>query len=273
MTRIGLHLEKSLEENASDYYDKAKKLKKKITGAEEALKKSRKKLRQLEDKKEKIDQEENKKIISRERKKEWYEKFRWFISSDGFLIIGGRDSTSNEIVIKKHTDNNDLVLHTDMAGSPFFVIKSNALTESGTSSDNKEISKKAIKEAADATCTFSRAWKLGLQQSDVFYVTPEQVSKKAKSGEYLTKGAFMIYGKTNYIENKINLAIGITKDHALMAGPEEAIKKHCKDYLALKQGDEKVSSIAKKINNKFNNEFDLDDIIRVLPAGSFKLQV
>ena len=260
MARIVLDLNKSIEENASNYYEKAKKLKKKILGAEEALKKSQKKLRQLEQKKEKLDVEEEKKTKAKQRKKEWYEKFRWFKTSDNFLVIGGRDATSNEIVIKKHTDKDDLVFHTDMAGSPFFVIKS----------DKKKISKSAIKEVADATCTFSRAWKLGLQTSDVFYVTPEQVSRKAKSGEYLTKGAFMIYGKTNYIENQVNLAIGITKENAIMTGPLEAIKKHCEKHLTLTQGDEKVSSIAKKISHKLEIH-DLDGIIRALPAGEFKI--
>jgi predicted ribosome quality control (RQC) complex YloA/Tae2 family protein len=261
MATLVLNMKKSIEENASDYYDKAKKLKKKITGAEEALKKSRKKLKQLEAKKEKYDAEEQIKTIAKQRKKEWYEKFRWFKSSDNFLIIGGRDATSNEIVIKKHTEKDDLVLHTDMAGSPFFVIKA----------QNKKIPKTTIKEAADATCTFSRAWKLGLQTSDVFYVSPDQVSKEAQSGEYLTKGAFMIRGKTNYIDNKMNLAIGIAKGKEVMAGPLEAVKKHCKKYITLQQGDEKVSSIAKKINHKFNNTLDLDEIIRVLPAGNFKI--
>src|SRR3989338_1115524 len=147
MARLVLDLGKSLEENASDYYEKAKKIKRKIAGAEEALQKNVEKLKKLEKEKERHDKEEIKKVEHKQRKKEWYEKFRWFFSSDGFLIIGGRDATSNEIVIKKHTDKNDLVLHTDMAGSPFFVIKSN----------NKEIPESTIKEAADATCTFSRA--------------------------------------------------------------------------------------------------------------------
>ena len=166
-------------------------------------------------------------------------------------------------MIKKHTEKNDLVLHTDMAGSPFFVIKS----------DNKEIPMSTIKEAADATCTFSKAWKLGLQNQDVFYVSPEQVSRKAKSGEYLTKGAFMIYGKTNYGENKVNLAIGNTNENAVMSGPVEAINKHCKKYITWQQGDEKVSSVAKKINFKLGKGLDLDDIIRALPAGGFKIVV
>ncbi len=262
MPILVLDLKKSVEENASDYYEKAKKIKKKIKGAEEALQQNIKKLEELEKKKEKFESEEEIKKEAVTRKKEWYEKFRWFFSSDCFLVIGGRDATSNEVVIKKHTDANDLVLHTDMAGSPFFVIKS----------EGKKIPETTIKEAADATCTFSKVWKLGLQSSDVFYVSPEQVSKKTKAGEYMGKGAFMVYGKKNYVENKINLAVGITKDKAIMSGPAEAIKKNCEKFIVLRQGDEKVSSIAKKINYKLGSGLDLDEIIRALPAGSFKIE-
>ncbi len=262
MPRLILDLTKTVEENAAQYFEEAKKLKKKLKGAEEALQHNLLKLKELESKKEKFDAEEQKKAVSTQRKKEWYEKFRWFISSDGFLVFGGRDATSNEIVIKKHTDNNDLVFHTDMAGSPFFVIKS----------ENKKIPENTIKEVADATCTFSRAWKLGLQTSDVFYVSPEQVSKKTKAGEYMGKGAFMVYGKSNYVENKINLAVGVTKDKAVMAGPAEAIKKNCEKYVVLIPGEEKASSVAKKINHKLGGNLDLDEIIRALPAGNFKLE-
>jgi predicted ribosome quality control (RQC) complex YloA/Tae2 family protein len=262
MPNLSLDIKKSVEQNASDYFEKAKKIKKKIKGAEEALKINLKKLKDLEKKREKFESKEESKQTAKERKKEWYEKFRWFTSSDGFLVIGGRDATSNEIVIKKHTDADDMVLHTDMAGSPFFVIKSSG----------KNIPESTIKEAADATCTFSKAWKLGLQTSDVFYVKPEQVTKKSKSGEYMSKGAFMIYGKTNYMENKVNLAVGITKDGAVTAGPLEAIKKNCEKFIVLKQGDEKVSSIAKKINHKLGGGLDLDEIIRALPAGEFGFQ-
>jgi len=260
MTHLVLDLKKSIERNASDYFEKAKKMKKKIQGAEKALQQSIKKLKDLEVKKEKLDAEEKENIIP-EREKEWYEKFRWFKSSDGFLIIGGRDATSNEIVIKKHTDKGDLVLHTDMAGSPFFVIKA----------ENKKIPESTIKEAADATITFSRAFKLGMTTTPTFAAKPEQLTKEAKPGEYVPRGGFVTKGKLDYIDNKINLAIGLTKDRAIMSGPIEAIKKHCEKHLTLKQGDEKVSSIAKKINYKLGKGLNLDDIIRALPAGNFNI--
>ena len=263
MARIGLDLTKSLHENASLYFEKAKKIKKKIEGAEHALRENLKKLKELEAKRQKILEEESKLSGLKDKKREWYEKFRWFVSSEGSLVIGGRDATSNEIVIKKHTEQNDLVFHTDMAGSPFFVVKSN----------NKAVGDKTKEETADATCTFSKAWKLGLQTSDVFYVSPSQVSKKTKSGEYMGKGAFMIYGKTEYVSNKVNLAVGRTKDDKIMAGPLDAIKPNCEKYVILVQGDEKSSSVAKKIKFKLGGILDIDEIVRSLPAGGFKIVV
>ena len=255
--RLVIDLKKSVEENASDYYESAKKIKRKIEGAEIALKENLKKLDEIAQKKEK---EQKKNSVKKDAKKEWYEKFRWFRSSENFLVVGGRDATSNEIVVKKHTDANDLVFHTDMAGSPFFVVKS----------ENKEIGMATKREVADATCTFSRAWKLGLQTSPVFFVAPDQVSKKTKSGEFMGKGAFMIYGKTNYMDNILNLAVGLTEDDKIMAGPLEAVKAHCKKFVEIIQGSEKTSSIAKYLKHILNH--DVDEIIRVLPSGTFKIK-
>ena len=260
MAKITLDLTKSIEENAASYFEKAKKAKKKIEGAQIALNENLKKLRELELRKEKEEIKKSEQSKLKQRKQEWYEKFRWFVSSEGLLVIGGRDATSNEIVIKKHTEPNDLVFHTDMAGSPFFVVKT----------DGKTAGEKTKEEVADATCTFSRAWKLGLQTSSVFFVNPEQVSKKTKSGEFMGKGAFMIYGKTNYINNKINLAIGINQNQQIMAGPIDAIKKNCEKYIALVQGEEKSSSAAKYIQHKIGGS--LDEIIRALPSGGFKIK-
>jgi predicted ribosome quality control (RQC) complex YloA/Tae2 family protein len=256
--KIEIDLEKSVESNASDYYNKIKKLKKKLEGAKDALVDSRNKLKKLEKDKEKVlkelEEKEKNKI-----EKEWYEKFRWFISSEGFLVIGGRDATSNEIIIKKHAESNDVVFHTDMIGSPFFLIKT----------DNKKPSKITIQEAADATVTFSKAFKLNRTSTETFMAKPEQFTKEAKAGEFVPKGGFVTKGKLEYVDNKINLAVGNYNGH-IMAGPIEAIKKHCKDYLEITQGREKPGKIAKTIQHKIGG--DLDDIIRSLPGGTFRVK-
>ncbi len=258
---ITLFIGESLEENASRYFERAKKAAKKIVGAKDALSGNRVKLAGLGKKREKELDKKAEHHKAAVRKKEWYEKFRWFLSSDGILVIGGRDATSNEVVIKKHTESHDVVLHTDMAGSPFFVIKT----------EGKAPGESTIREAADATASFSRAWKLGLSNSPAFWVSPEQVSKKTQSGEYMGKGAFMIYGKANHIENQVNLAVGTLEDGRVMAGPISSVRKHCTTVIELIQGDEKSSDIAKLIQKKLKAG-TLDEIIRALPAGGFRVK-
>ncbi|MBD3310081.1 DUF814 domain-containing protein [Candidatus Woesearchaeota archaeon] len=262
MTRIVLDLTKTIDQNASEYFEKAKKARKKMKGAQEALEKSRQKLKKARKKSMKAEAAAEQ-ITFQKPKPEWYEKFRWFISSEGFLVIGGRDATTNEMIIKKHTKSKDLVFHTDMSGSPFFVIQSDSL-------EGKSIGKPTIQQTADATCTFSKAFKLGLARQDVFYVKPDQVTKEAKAGEYLQKGAFMIKGKTTYVDNRINCAVGITEEGRIMAGPVEAVSKNCTSYVQIGQGDQKTSRVAKLIQKKIGG--DLDDIIRAMPTGGCRIE-
>ncbi|MCB9362564.1 DUF814 domain-containing protein [Candidatus Woesearchaeota archaeon] len=252
--KIDLHLDKTLEENAGIYFDKAKKLRKKLEGAQLTIEETKKKMEKLE--KDLPTEEEIE--VQKHREKRWYEKFRWFYSSEGFLCIGGRDATTNEILIKKHTEPHDIIFHTDMAGSPFFLIKT----------EGKEVSDATLNEVADATMTFSKAWQLGLQSVSVFHVAPEQVTKQAQTGEFLGKGAFMIRGKLHYHESRLNLAVGMYDD-TIMAGPKEAIDLRCPESIVLTTGKSKASSIAKDIRRKI--KVPLDDIIRVLPSGSFAL--
>jgi predicted ribosome quality control (RQC) complex YloA/Tae2 family protein len=256
---IEIDLKKSVDENAGVYFNLAKKAKKKLEGAENALKDSQKKLDQLKKQEEKFWKEEEKKQEKIERKKEWYEKFHWFISSEDFLCIGGKDATTNEIIIKKHTDKDDLVFHTDMAGSPFFIIK-----------NGQEASEATIEETAQAVAVYSRAWKLGHTTADVFYVKPEQVSKEAQSGEYMSKGSFMVRGKSTYLHPKLQYAIGLLNEE-IIGGPVNAIKKRTKNFILVMSGKEKKSSLAKKIRSKLKGG-DLDDIIKFLPAGGAEIK-
>jgi predicted ribosome quality control (RQC) complex YloA/Tae2 family protein len=254
--KIKLDVTKSLEKNAEIFFEKSKKAKRKISGTEGAIEKLKKKLEDL--KKEEI--VEKKKTEKVERKKEWYEKFRWFFSSEGFLCIGGRDATSNEIVIKKHTDKDDLVLHADVTGSPFFVIKT----------EGKKVNESTMEEAAQATAVYSRAWRAGISTIEVFMINPEQVSKEAKAGEYMAKGAFMIYGKKlKHFSPDLKLAIGI-KDNVIIGGAVNAVKKNADKFVIIIQGKGKTAAIAKKIQKKLKGG-DLDEIIRMLPAGGCEI--
>ncbi|MBI4919395.1 DUF814 domain-containing protein [archaeon] len=250
--QLELDLTKNVTQNAEVYYGRSKKFKKKIEGVEIALAKFQKELTDEEKKLNKPIKAEKPKI---ELVKKWYHKFRWFISGEGFLCVGGRDATTNDIIIKKHTDPQDIVFHTESPGSPFFVIKT----------EGKKVSEETLNETAIATASFSNAWKRGITNTEVYYVNPEQVSKEAKAGEFISKGAFMIYGKKNHIIANLELAVGL-KENELMCGPLKSVKLQCKEYFIIRPGSQKISDIAKKIKHKINAE--LDDIIRVLPAGN-----
>ena len=260
--QVKLRINETVEQNAAHYFEESKKAKHKMEGAQKTVDRYRAELNRLEEKKEEeielLNKKEEEKAQRASRPQKWYHKFRWFVTSDGLLAVGGRDATSNEVLIKKHAEPGDLVFHTDMAGSPFFVVKTGG----------KKASPESIREAADATCTFSRAWKLGMGAQDVFWVTPEQVSKTAQSGEYLTRGAFVIRGKANYVDNKVNLALGVDADGFVMGGPYSAVKAHCKTVVRVEQGDKKPSDIAKQIAKKI--DADVDEIVRVLPSGEFR---
>jgi predicted ribosome quality control (RQC) complex YloA/Tae2 family protein len=260
---IILDSNKTLDQNAAEYFEKAKKAKRKIEGIKKALAMFEKEKEELLAKKEKavkeyeMREQEKKKP---KREKQWYEKFRWFFSSEGFLCIGGRDSTTNDILVKKHMAPEDIVFHTEMPGSPFFIVKS----------EGRKIGEETLNETAQATAVFSRAWKMGIGSARVYWILPEQVSKEANSGEYLGKGSFMINGKRNISEPKMEMAVGLNKEGMIMAGPVNAVVKNCSKYVLLIQGQEKKTDIAKQVKKLIGGE--LDDIVSVLPAGEFEIK-
>jgi predicted ribosome quality control (RQC) complex YloA/Tae2 family protein len=241
-----LDLKKSVTENANYYYQKSKKTRKKREGAQKALQETLRKIKALKEKKvlAEMKLEQKEKAPAKKEKEQWYGRFRHFFSSDNFLIIGGKDSTSNEVIIKKHLDREDLVFHAQIQGAPFFVIKN---------SPPQEIPPTTLEETAQAAASYSKAWKLGLGSCDVYYVKPEQVSKKAPSGEYLKKGTFMISGKKNWLrstELKIGVGVKFNKGTKVAAGPLSAIESQCSYWVVIKPGYKKSKELAQEIKEK-----------------------
>lgn len=276
--KVKLYVNKTLEENAALYFEKAKKARKKIEGVTTTLATFKKK--QTKELQEQTKQVSSIRNITRSHKK-WFEKFKWFVSSEGFLVVGGRDATTNEILIKKHTDIDDVVFHTDMVGSPFVVIKKSCVDEVkailGKQPPEQHIGKATLQEAATFTATHSRAWRLGHTGVDVFSVSPEQLSKEANAGEYIEKGSFMVRGKRTSYHVPVDFALGlIEKTDILLGGPREAVKAHTTQNILLEQGKEKASVVAKAVTQFFRKEKGVDvhtdDIIRLLPSGGCQVK-
>ena len=261
-TSINIDPKLSIPENAENYYEKSKKAKKKINGALIAIENTKKQLEEIKAKKELA--MENISIPKKREKKnlKWYEKLRWFITSDNTLVIAGRDAGSNEAIVKKYLDNNDIYLHADIHGAASVAVKL----------EGKSLNDTIIKESGEFAAVFSSAWTKGFTNQDVFWVHPDQVSKTPESGEFIPKGAFVIRGNRNFIRNaRIKIAIGIVdyEGRRIMAGPVEALEAHCDNFVVLKPGYTKKEAISKKIKNRIDEEdmLSIDDIMRVLPAG------
>lgn len=273
--RFTIDLKKSVFENAKFHYEESKKARQKAEGARKAIEDTLKKIRELEKNHDvsKSKAETKKKIV---REKKWYERFRWFYSSDRFLVVGGKDSTSNEILIKKHLEKNDLVFHADVHGAPFFIIKN---------PENVEIPERTKEETAQISGVYSSAWKSGIGSTDVCYVHPEQISKTPPSGEYIAKGAFMIYGKKEWFRGvKLEITIGlkINDDVTVIAGLESAIIPNSDYHVKIGIGDEKSGELSKKIkefmmkkSRKEDSEkikkLDIQEIQRFIPGGKGRI--
>jgi predicted ribosome quality control (RQC) complex YloA/Tae2 family protein len=253
MIRVTLDLRSSVEENAERYFEAAKRARRKAKGAEQAIAAWRLKL----DGKEAT--EPPRAAPTRPRRREWYEKFRWCRSSDGLLMVAGRDAATNELLIKRHTQTGDIVFHTDLAGSPFVVVKAGSDVPSPA----------AMEEAAQLCASYGRAWKNGLTSLEVFHVSPEQVTKEAQPGEFLSRGAFMVRGKMTYHKPLLKVAVGIDGEGRVMAGPPVAVMAHCPAAYELLQGNEKASSVAKQLQRFLGG--NLDELVAALPPGGCRL--
>ncbi len=269
---LELDIKKTIEENASYYFEKSKKLKKKLKGAKEALKIFEEEQKKIKEEKTKETKKETKEEKI-EKKYYWYMKYRWFFTSKNHLVIGGRDANTNEEIIKKRLEKKDLVFHADVNGSPFFILKLEKEEQKKYLEEKEnEKYKREIQEVIDATASYSRAWKYGLSIIECFFVLPEQVSKKAKAGEYLQKGSFMIYGKKNIFTGILKLYVriiylGEEKTPYIMISPV----KHEENFIELTPGKTKVSDAAKEIKKylekKGIKKITLDEIIKNLPGN------
>ena len=261
-TRINIDSHLSIPENTEVYYNKGKKAKRKIKGVYIAIEKTLKEINKAKNKRDVALEQ----IIVPERrvKKElkWFEKLRWFLSSDGFLVVGGRDASTNETIVKHYLENNDIYMHSDIHGAPSVVIKSNG----------KDIPESTINEAACVAASFSSAWLKGFGSQDVYWVHPGQVSKTPQSGEFVAKGAFIIRGSRNYVRGvPLLIAVGIVdyEGERIMAGPPQALEKYTNNYVIIKPGYTKKEEISREILKRINtdNFLTLDDVIGVLPSG------
>ena len=260
---LDISAELSVPQNAQRYYDKAKEMLRKREGAKAALETTLK----LKEGGATPARRRSDPQRRRKRKARWYERFRWFNSSDGFLVIGGRDSDGNEEIFAKYLEKMDLALHTDAPGAPLTVIKA----------EKQEVPESTILEAAQFAVSYSTLWKGGLAAGDCYLVGGDQVTKTPESGEFLRKGAFVIRGERRYLRDvPLGIDVGIA-DEMLIGGPTSAVRGRADPVIEVEPGEYNADDLAKRIYRAWGEKFKdrrelkalapVDGIVSFLPPG------
>ncbi|KAL2062466.1 hypothetical protein VTL71DRAFT_6732 [Oculimacula yallundae] len=189
---IDINLALSPWANAREYYDQkrsaAEKEQKTLQSSTKALKSQEAKINR--DLKTGLKQE--KAILRPVRRQMWFEKFTWFLSSDGYLVLAGKDAQQNEILYRKHLKKGDVYVHAEVQGAASVVIRNNPKTP------DAPIPPSTLSQAGTLSISCSTAWDAKAGMS-AWWVNADQVAKSAPSGEFLPTGSFMIRGKKNFL--------------------------------------------------------------------------
>ena len=246
-TKIVLNYRESAGNNINHVFNTAKEYKSKIEGAEKAIEETKK-----------LIVKEKQKAGKKKRVKHWFESYHWFTSSAGNMIMAGRDAKTNEKLVKKHMSENDIYVHADIYGAPSTVIKNEGI----------DITEDTIREACEFAVSLSRAWPAGIGSGTAYWVYPSQVSKTPESGEFVSKGSWIVRGKRNYVLNlalELKISLIDYKGNTIpMISPAETATDP-KKWVIIKPGNEKRSVAAEKVAKILGIE--KSEIESILPPG------
>ena len=251
---IVLDYEKDVTANAQALYERRRDAQLKAQRVEEAIEATRQEMEEARKKAVKV----AKRPKVKGTRAMWFDAYRWTLSSEGFLILGGRDARTNDQLVKKHLKEGDRYAHADLHGAPSTVVKEGSKAGEAT-----------LREACELALAYSKAWSAGIASGSAYWVLPEQVSKQTESGEFLPRGAFVIRGKRNYLHDlPVRLAVGeveVEGHRKIMGGPVSALAARSGKYVVLVPGKEDRERVAKRLAAAF--DVPIEEIVRALPPG------
>ncbi len=219
---VRIYVSESVNANLGRYYDEIKRFKRKREGAKRAMEQP-------------VARKKEPKSSIKPAKKRWFHKFRWFYTTDSVLVLGGRDATQNEELVKKYMEGKDRFVHADVHGASVVIVK-------GESS--------CMDEVARFAASYSGSWKSGHFSADVYSVASNQVTKTPESGEYISKGSFIVRGEREYqrdVPLGIMIGVQISPEAMVIGGPQSAICKSAIASVLLKPGTFEPNDVAKKV--------------------------
>ncbi|KAJ5289710.1 uncharacterized protein N7443_009963 [Penicillium atrosanguineum] len=214
MFKIDIDLSLTPWANATQYYEQKKtasdKQQRTLQSSEKALKSHEKKV--TADLKKGLKQE--KQVLRHAREPFWFEKFIFFISSEGYLVIGARDAMQGELLYRQYLKKGDVFIHADLKDALPIVVKNRTA--------DAPIPPSTLSQAGILCVATSTAWESKAVMS-AYWVHPNQVSKVAEvGGGILPVGDFQIKGEKNFLAPS-QLVLGFA---VLFQVSQESVKNH-----------------------------------------------
>lgn len=187
-----------------------------------------------------------------------YRKYRWFYTSSGKLVIGGKSSTQNDELLSKlkRMKEERIIMHTHSPGSPFSVIISPI----------SEVTETDIQETAIFTGCFSRKWREQAKkaQVDIFQLSSVYKLKSMKPGTWGVKG------KVKQLTVGLELVLTI-QENLLRAVPEISVKNKKNILLKIRPGKIDKKEMLLKFQIVLEKHFSQDELLSALPSGGVSI--
>lgn len=190
---VKIDITQSAFANSSTYFTAKKsaneKQKKTELNAAHAIKSSE---RKIQHDLRKIEKESKQNVEFKQlRPKHWFEKFFWFLSSEGYLCVAGRDTNQTDILYYKYFDNETDVLVSNDLDDGLKVFIKNPFK-------NKDVPVTTYIQAGAFSLSTTKAWE-NKNVISPWFVKGSEVSKKDFDGTILSPGLLSVSKEKTYL--------------------------------------------------------------------------
>jgi predicted ribosome quality control (RQC) complex YloA/Tae2 family protein len=180
--------------------------------------------------------------------RKWYETYRWFISSEGNVVVGGKNALQNDSLIKSRFKEGDAAFHADIHGAAFVIAKAD---QSGG------VGQLTVKEAAEFAAAYSKAWSSGFTEVDVNQFASGSLSKTSPDGAKLPRGSFhasATEGTQEKVDVRLSIGVAVADvggvcEAKVLAGPLMPVRKSCRYFATIQPGAVDCNELAQKVKN------------------------
>lgn len=276
---VEVDLRANVQGNADRHYEAAKKARSRREGAAKALAEARARMAELEARG--LDGfGAAPKRVEATKRHFWFETYRWTPTPSGLVAVGGRNAGQNDAVVKKYLRDGDRYVHAEIHGAPSVVVRP-------VEGAPVEVPEADLRAACQFASCASRAWRQ-FGEASAYWVTPQQVSKTPRSGEFVPRGAWIVHGRRNVVAGlPMQWAVGpvrfdpsgqpVPRGQAadrhvakLAGGPPACIEPFADAFVRLEPGERDPNEVAAELAERFG--FSIEEAQAAMPPGPVQVR-